>query len=620
MALVNARFGAAAQVLSLGILLSACASGGSAPQTAPVAQSAVGVDAGGEIVPRLVRMGDQAVARGDTASAVLLFGQAWSENRNDTSVAIKLGDALHAEGRHSEALEIFRSVLAYEPDHADASRGFARVQIAFDRPAIAVDQLERALRQHGSDARLWTTMGVARDLNGNHRLARQAYDRALALDPGNLGARNNRALSLALDGEVEQAIAELRAITDGPSANAQSRQNLAFVYALAGDLHKAENLSYLDLNESAVRNNVAFFQDLPAGAPVAPRSLKPSIGAAHQSRGDKRDTVEAAPVLLEPAETTKAPAPVQEPAKVAKTEQKAILVPEVSEPVRTAKAAAEPSEPAEASGHHNLSDPFEPFGPSVAAEAAASIEVPTESLEPVTTDLDTTMPASSAMPQMATALTSEPVENRRPVQAGTPIPVRGKLGTVEARKIVAAPVEVIETARTATIVPAPVEALAVRGAEPSMPAEPDMVEVSAIEAVRIDRSETSATAGGKRLTSEPARGDATPAPDAAFDTSAWLPPLEPFAPSGTDVSADVADDDELWLLDLGEHESEIGRRSTWRRLRERHADVLGIVDRFDEAGEGLRPLVAGPVASETEANSICAALQAASTSCEPRKL
>ena len=106
---------------------------------------------------------------------------------------------------------------------------------------------------------------------GDHRGAQARYLEAMKFAPEVLSLRNNLAISLALSGDYDAAIGHLAEIAGDPGATARNRQNLALVYGLAGDVEKAAEIGRLDLDESEVRNNLAYYARLRA-LPAADRS------------------------------------------------------------------------------------------------------------------------------------------------------------------------------------------------------------------------------------------------------------------------------------------------------------------------------------------------------------
>ena len=121
--------------------------------------------------------------------------------------------------------------------------------IAIRRPEVAVDHLRRLTesRARAASAAL-NALGVAYDLLGEHALA------TADLPPG---PRHGAGLDLAAQqsglvpgaaGAVRRALVELlRPIAEGPGSTRRTRQNLALVYGLQGDLGAAERLSRVDL-------------------------------------------------------------------------------------------------------------------------------------------------------------------------------------------------------------------------------------------------------------------------------------------------------------------------------------------------------------------------------------
>jgi Flp pilus assembly protein TadD len=97
----------------------------------------------------------------------------------------------------------------------------------------------------------------------------------------------NLALSLALTGDYDQAIARLRPLAGGPSGTPQDRQTLALIFGLKGDRRAAEKLASIDLEPSAVQHNLAAYDNLrrlsPEARSRAIRALVTSAGGARSS-------------------------------------------------------------------------------------------------------------------------------------------------------------------------------------------------------------------------------------------------------------------------------------------------------------------------------------------------
>ena len=105
-------------------------------------------------------------------------------------------------------------------------------------------------------------LGVAQDLLGDHAAAEGTYRQALTVMPASEAARNNLALSLALQDRFKEALDLLRPLAEGPNSTRRSRQNLALVFGLQGDMAAAERVSRIDLGGEALGNNLAYFAAL----------------------------------------------------------------------------------------------------------------------------------------------------------------------------------------------------------------------------------------------------------------------------------------------------------------------------------------------------------------------
>jgi len=131
------------------------------------------------------------------------------------------------------------------------------------QPAQAVTRLEAALAA-GEDARIYNALGVAHDMMGRHRAAQTYYRKGLALDAGNPALGNNLGLSLAVAGDLDEAIRTLRKVAADPRATPRHRLNLALVLGLAGESAAAGDILRRYFDADAVRRNLAYYETLRA--------------------------------------------------------------------------------------------------------------------------------------------------------------------------------------------------------------------------------------------------------------------------------------------------------------------------------------------------------------------
>lgn len=246
--------------LALGMLapLIACASAPPAPSSAGGATLVTEVP-----YESLLRLGDRSRERGDPAGAAVFYRRAHALEPRDPRPLLALGAALRDLRAPAAAVEAYRAVLAADPRNGEALYGLGCALLEANQPQAALPSFEAALAL-GQEPRVYNGLGIAYDLLGDHPAAQVYYRQGLELAPGDQQIVNNYALSLALAGEHERAIALLAPIATAPEATARQRQNLALVYGLAGRTEEASRLGGMDLDAEAVRRNLGQYEMLRA--------------------------------------------------------------------------------------------------------------------------------------------------------------------------------------------------------------------------------------------------------------------------------------------------------------------------------------------------------------------
>ena len=233
--------------LGLALALSACAS--NAEQPTVVSSAAI------------VRVADMTRDEGDLTSAAGLYQKAHEIDPTNPKPLILLGQTLAKMGSPAGAAEAYRAALQLDGTNAEALRGLGTAMLNTNDPEGAIAQYEKAL-DTGEDYRLYNGIAVAYDMLGDHASAQTYYRTALQLSPGNLELNNNLALSLALEGRYQEAIPLLEQTVADPMATPRYRQNLAFVYGLAGERDRARQLAQRDLDAATVERNMTYFEVL----------------------------------------------------------------------------------------------------------------------------------------------------------------------------------------------------------------------------------------------------------------------------------------------------------------------------------------------------------------------
>jgi tetratricopeptide (TPR) repeat protein len=187
--------------------------------------------------------------------------------------------ALHLEGRFSEAEAHYRTVLRHQPDAVEAIRGlgalayqhgrvdeavalFARgveiwpvaadfhanlgesLRIA-NRPDEAIKHVREALALDSSLADGWNTLGLLEHTQGRYSQAEAAFRKAIVLRPGFAAARLNLGNTLSKERRFDDAAAALGAALELEPNNAAALTSLGQLMIESGDvglLDPAESL------------------------------------------------------------------------------------------------------------------------------------------------------------------------------------------------------------------------------------------------------------------------------------------------------------------------------------------------------------------------------------------
>lgn len=223
-----------------------------------------------------VRQADEARAAGNVDSAIPLYDRALQANPQGIEAKLGLGQALLSIGAGDEAAAQFRDVLARHGDDSKARRGLAAALIAMGQPTLAEKQIDLALQANANDYHALNLLGVVLDMQGRHAEAQANYRRGIELAPDDPGLRSNYGLSLAITGQPQAAIAQLAPLASSRRATPRMRQNLAFAYAMAGDLGNALQLCRHDMDELFAQRQLAYYAQL--------RSLSPEQRSAEFRR------------------------------------------------------------------------------------------------------------------------------------------------------------------------------------------------------------------------------------------------------------------------------------------------------------------------------------------------
>lgn len=208
-----------------------------------------------------LHLADAASSVGAPAIALQVSDQLLAKNPRDADAWIRRGDALSALGRSSEAAISYSSAIEIKPRDTKALVGLGRVRLLQD-PAGAEAMFSRAVTLDPRDAAAASNLGVARDLQGHHAAAQEAYRMALGITPSSVAVQVNLGLSLALSGDAPGAVRMLQPLADAPGAAPRVRHDLALALALDGRRAEASAVLRADMPAEQLRGTLDGFEAL----------------------------------------------------------------------------------------------------------------------------------------------------------------------------------------------------------------------------------------------------------------------------------------------------------------------------------------------------------------------
>jgi tetratricopeptide (TPR) repeat protein len=145
----------------------------------------------------------------------------------------------HQAGRLQAAEQIYRQILAVQPNHADALNLLGVLAYQAGKHEVAVEYLRRAIGLNGTMPAFHNNLGNVLKDQGKLDEAVACYRRAMELEPDNALARNNLGLALGVQGNRDEAVACYRRALELKPGFAEAHDNLGSALKQQGKLDEA---------------------------------------------------------------------------------------------------------------------------------------------------------------------------------------------------------------------------------------------------------------------------------------------------------------------------------------------------------------------------------------------
>lgn len=215
----------------------------------------------------LEKSAETALANKQYGTAAQYYAQLTTQKPEEAKFLFGYADALRRSGKFEQSLAQYKKVPKNSKYAVDAQEGLGLAYMALGEFDEAGDELAAVMEK---DKRRWRTVnaiGILFTTKQMYPEARRYFEEAISLEPQSVAIRNNMALMEALDKEYERSVTLLKdASRLAGRSDTELKQmvdlNLALVYAIQGELEKAEAVSRPHLTEVQRLNNMGLYASL----------------------------------------------------------------------------------------------------------------------------------------------------------------------------------------------------------------------------------------------------------------------------------------------------------------------------------------------------------------------
>ena len=260
-------------------------------------------------------LADSHEKRGDLDGAEDALREGLARNPGDLSLYGALARGRRDRGDREGEIEVYREILALEPEHHVTQLELAEALLAVERVDEAIEVLEAVERRRPEDLRSLLRLAFLHFERRSWDEARQRFERALELSPGQHEITYFLGVTLRRSGEELRAVEILEQVPPGHERYPEARTQIAAIHEERGDFQRAlEEVERaraqgearpLDLYAASLRSKAGdfegaleFLESLLDEAPDDAELLY-NIGVLHGETGDVDEALRYMHLALE---------------------------------------------------------------------------------------------------------------------------------------------------------------------------------------------------------------------------------------------------------------------------------------------------------------------------------
>ena len=153
----------------------------------------------------------------------------------------------------------YEAAQTLDPKNAEAAFRLGEIDLTHGQAKAAADQFATALESRKDDPKLYNAIGVALAMQGKYDLAKQNYDKGLAIQPDYPALRNNYGLMQLATGDFPAALDTFSALVASSQASERYRLNRALVELAMGQTDAAL-ADAPGMDEAGLRQTLAIYR------------------------------------------------------------------------------------------------------------------------------------------------------------------------------------------------------------------------------------------------------------------------------------------------------------------------------------------------------------------------